>query len=431
MIANTINKPEFAVYLPAVNTLYAQALALTLPKNRPFPESFELSDLEFWRADVGERLWHHPYFLHSVGQYKVGEFADNAVTRRGSDDGLMFGDSGGYQIGTGKLDGLVGLAAGMDPAEACAAWRENVDARLWIVNWLETHANYAMTIDMPLWATTTYGAQSPFHHCSHEQLTQLTVENLRLIDAHRQGRAKWLNVIQGANFDAVKSWWEAVKWFPCSGYAMSSSGGKASGLQALLAPLLMMRDEGAFDPGKDWIHLLGVSTAPWAVVLSEVQSALRATVNADITISFDSASPFQDAAIFENYVTKPEFQSELKSWVIRKNECPQSRLHVGSEEPLPFSSSIADKLTLGHLSVKDGMYEAGQFDRISRALLSNHNVRIYLDSFEEANKLVTLGSSKVPQLLADVVGLITRVFKAENWRDLLEKETPIVKGFKG
>jgi len=426
-----VNKPEFAVYLPAVNTLYAQAVTLPVPEGRPFPDGFEMSDLEFWKKSSGKNLWHYPYFLHSAGQYKIGTMPDNAVTRRGRTDGVLIGDSGGFQIGNGKLRGLVGLEPAMDPDMACAAWRENVDARHWIVNWLETYSNYAMTIDMPLWATTGNGANSPFHRCSYKQLTQLTVENLRFIDAHRQGRTKWLNVIQGATIEAMTDWWKAVRWFSCSGYAMSSRGARVNGLDALLVPLLLMRDEGEFDAGHDWIHLLGVSTAPWAVVLSAIQAALRGSANPNLTISFDSASPFQDAAIREQYVTKPEFQNDLKSWAIQKYECPQSRLHVGSNKSLPFTSTIADKLTLGHLSVKDGMYEAGQFDIISRALLSNHNVRVYLDCFEEGNKLVQKGSPKVPSIISDVVGLIDRVFKAECWQDALAQESAVTKAFKG
>lgn len=426
-----MKKPDFAVYLPAVNTLYAQALTAELPAKRPFPKCFSLSDLEFWNESAGRNLWHYPYFLHSVGQYKVGELADNAVTRRGRTDGVMVGDSGGFQIGNGNLTGLVGLEPQMDPDDACAAWRENVDARLWIINWLETYSNFAMTIDMPLWATTQDGKNSPFHRCSHKQLTQLTVENLRLIDSHRQGRTKWLNVLQGVTTEAMTDWWDAVKWFKCSGYAMSSRGARTAGIEALLVPLLLMRDQGAFDAGKDWIHLLGVSTAPWAVVLSAIQSALRSSANTELTISFDSASPFQDAGIREQYVTKPDFRNDLKSWTIKKFECPQSRLHVGSDDPVPFSSAIADKLTLGHLSIKDGMYEPGQFDIISRALLSNHNVRIYLDSFDEANWLVQKKSPKVPSIISEVVGMIDRVFKAECWRDALAKEPSHTKAFKG
>lgn len=426
-----MKKPDFAVYLPAVNTLYAQALTAELPAKRPFPKGLSLSDLEFWNESAGKNLWHYPYFLHSVGQYRVGELTDNAVTRRGRTDGVMVGDSGGFQIGNGNLTGLVGLESQMDPDEACAAWRENIDARLWILNWLETYSNYAITIDMPLWAATQHGVNSPFHRCSPEQLIQLTVENLQFIDSHRQGRTKWLNVVQGATVPAITQWWDAVKWFPCSGYAMSSSGGRAVGLHALLEPLLLMRDQGAFVPGRDWIHLLGVSTVGWAVVLSAIQKVLRSTVNPEMTVSYDSAAPFQDAAIREQFVIKPELQSDTKSWIIRKAECPQSRLHVGSDVPVPFSSAIADKLTLGHLSVKDGMYEAGQFDITSRALLSNHNVRIYLDSFEEANRLVSSNSSRVPQLIAETVDLIDRAFKAEAWKSVLDGAPATVKAFRG
>ena len=41
-----------------------------------------------------------------------------------------------------------------------AAWGRNYDAKMWIINWLEQYCDYAMTIDMPLWAATEHGTQS-------------------------------------------------------------------------------------------------------------------------------------------------------------------------------------------------------------------------------------------------------------------------------
>lgn len=426
----SIIEDEYAVYLPAVNTIYAQALIREPDNQRPYPKLFELEDLEFWRK--GSKLWHHPHFLHSVGQYPVGSVPYNAVTKRGRSDGVLFGDSGGFQIGKGKLAGIEGLEGELDPIEACRIWRDAYEARQWILEWLETHTNYAMTIDMPLWATTDDNAGTPFHRCSHDQLTQLTVENLKFIDSHRHDRTKWLNVIQGFDLDGMTKWWKAVKWFPCSGYALSSSGAKMTGMKALLEPLLMMRDDKAFVKGRDWIHMLGVSTAPWAVMFTSIQRAMRAHVNPNMRISFDSSSPFQQAARYERYAELPQFGSNPADWAIKFQPTPQSRKHVNSGIPLPFTSPIADKLRMGDLNVRDGTYEHKQFDQLSLAFIANHNVWVYLEAFRIANDLLFAGDRvRVPSFYAECVDLIDHVFKAENWSTALENEAGLLNQFTG
>lgn len=421
---------EYAVYLPAVNTVYADAVVNPPATGRPYPTSFSLEDLEFWNGK--SQLWNHPFFLHSAGQYRVGTRPDNAVTRRPHNQGTLFGDSGGFQIGTGKLQGIRGLKGQMSASDACTTWRQATQARTWILGWLETHTNYAMTMDMPLWARTPKYKDTPFHQCSESELTQLTVENLQFIDNHRRDRTKWLNVIQGSDFNTIARWWNAVKWFPCSGYALSSSAGKAAGLHAVLGPLLMMRDDHAFDPGRNWLHMLGVSTAPWAVILTAIQKAMRSTVNPDFGISFDSSSPFQDASKFESYEVMPTFGAFAKDWAIKKVKIPQSIRHYKSQAPLPFSSPIADLLTLGDLNVNGEKYRRNRLDRLSHTFVAHHNIWTYLEAFKRANELMFDGSgAPVPKLYRDCVEMIDYAFKVENWQTLLEKEAKLLTGFKG
>lgn len=424
-----LTKDEYAVYLPAVNLQYAEAIARRVPLNRPFPNTFTLDDLAFWQDN---KLWHYPYFLHSVGSYKVGALPNNAVTRRASNEGVLFGDSGGFQIGCGTLKGLNTLTTGMAGNAACVAWRDAVHVRTWILNWLETYTNYAMTIDMPLWAK--HEAKSPFHYCTEDELIQLTVENLKFIDANRQDRTKWLNVIQGSDITTIKKWWDAVKWFKGSGYALSSSAGRLSGLGAVIEPLLLMRDEKAFEDDKSWIHMLGVSTAPWAIVFTAIQKALRTTANQQLRISFDSSSPFQEAGVHEQMAVVPSFGTSKEDWVINKVRFKHSRKHVGSNEALPASSPIANQLTLGHLNVRDenGIYTARQVDTLSLVLVSNHNVWTYLETFRQANNLVfTTNRSGVPSIYSEVVDFIAHVFTVENWANELKSEDSLLKEFKG
>lgn len=416
---------DYAVYLPAVNTLYAGILTKPIEENRPFPSTFTLDDMLFWRGN--NKLFYHPHFLHSVGHYKVGSRADNVITRRGRKDGFLFGDSGGYQIGTGNMDGVKGLKGAMPADDACYAWREAYDVRSWIVGWLETYTNYAMTIDMPLWARDPSKANTPFHQCTPDQLIQLTVENLKFIDVHRQDKTKWLNVIQGADINALTKWWNAVKWFKCSGYALSSS----ANLNIILEPLLMMRDENALDAGHDWIHVLGLSTAPWAVMLTAIQKALRANVNPNLRVSYDSSSPFLTIGKWEEYSIVPKLGKNIKDWAIKKAKVPHSLKHVGSQAPLPFSSPIADKLNLGHLNVRYDKYDPTQIETLSRAFVANHNVWTYLETFKQANELAfETERSEIPDNMKDCVDFIENIFTIDNWKSELVQNEKLLKSFK-
>ncbi|PKO68894.1 MAG: hypothetical protein CVU22_07030 [Betaproteobacteria bacterium HGW-Betaproteobacteria-16] len=409
---------EYAVYLPAVNDIYASEVAKQLSPKRPFPAGLTLKDLIFWEPN---QLWTYPYFLHSIGLYAVGALPDNAVTQRQRENSTMLGDSGGFQIGKGSLKGLKALGEKPMPSfDAIRGWQESEKVRDWILTWLVTHADYAMTIDMPLWAAAPTGSRSPFHNCSVEQLIDMTVENLRFIDRNTYGSTKWLNVVQGGVTEGdIEQWWLAVKWFRRGGWAMAGRAGFRGGLFHMLSTLLMMRDDGAFEPGQDWIHVLGVSTAKWAVLLTAIQKALR-RINPTLTISFDSSSPFQTGGRYENAVMAPTFTSQPNSWSMGTVRAPQSILNVTKSNVLAFQNSdspLAKLVTLDHLSVRGGIWDPRAFDSVSNALLVNHNVWVYLDAFRQANDYAsTSDTDRVPKLYLDCIALIADLFADESWR---------------
>ena len=419
---------DYAVYLPAVNANYARTIVADLPPDRSLPSGLSLEDFAFWQSDSS--LWNHPYCLHSIGQYSVGSNTSNAMTHRSSAEGLLFGDSGGYQLGGGKLKGVDGLVPNMSAEDACAVWRSRNEVKAWIVNWLEAYTNYAMTIDVPLWTTLPKYDGTPFHKCSIEQITGLTVENLRFIDEHRRGGTKWLNVIQGLDALGMLNWWDTVKWFDCSGYAFSVEAAKSHGLRAILEPLLTLRDEGAFSSGRDWLHMLGSSETRWAVLYTAIQMGLRET-NPAMRISFDSSSPFQKAGRYQDYCQVPAFGSDGKGWSFKWEHVPRSHIYHGSDRPLPFSSPIADKLTLGDLNINPDQYSVKYFDSLSDLYVMNHNAWVYLSAFQQCNDLVFSGRNEgVPSRLKSCVDAVIEAFKVGNWRSFLESEKGLFDGFR-
>lgn len=408
---------NYAVYLPAVNSNYAIEVLKPLNPNRKFPIGLTLKDLIFW--DKKNQLWHHNSVLHSIGLHKYGTVIDNAITQMGKTDFLLIGDSGGYQVGKGKLEGYKPLHSSMSSVKAVEVWKAAYELKRWVVDYLETHCDYAMTLDMPLWVLDKGNESSPFHRCTIDDLTALTVSNLKFIDAHRQGRTKWLNVIQGYDEKSIKTWWDAIKWFDCSGYALAGNSGKSGGIKGVLTTLLMMNEEGYLQ-NKEWIHVLGVSTPMWAIFFTAIQKALRKSLKTDIRVSYDSSSPFRDGGEWEKVNTLPTFQANSSSWSIGGERCQQSSTLVGSDAQFPYPSPLGEKLTWGDLNVKGGEWDARNFDTISNLLLVNHNVWTYLTAFEQANQIAFDGGSGVmPYQWRQCLDLIEIIFDTSQWRRLL------------
>jgi hypothetical protein len=414
-----LHRDAYAVYLPAVNDSYAAETTKELPTDRPFPDDLTLRDLVFWEPN---QLWHYPYLLHSVGLFAVGSLPDNSVTQRNRANNTLVGDSGGFQIGKGSMKGLLSLRAKPMPAHAAvAAWQQESRARDWIVGWLDTYADYAMTLDMPLWASSPDGASSPFHNCTTAQLIDMTVQNLRYIDKRTDGRTKWLNVVQGGGATTdIAVWWDAVKWFRRGGWALAGSAGAKGGIANMLRTLLMMRDDSAFEPGQDWVHVLGISTPKWAVLLTAVQQALR-QCNPSLRVSFDSSSPFQTGGRYEDAALTPAFTRDEGTWSIGTESAPQSRLHADASLATPFAhdqSPIGRRLQLRHFSVRGGVWDQRHFDSISNTLLTNHNVWVYLDAMKQANDLAAARDSvRVPARYLECLAFIDDVFRRDSWDD--------------
>lgn len=414
-----INTKDRAIYLPAVNDSFAKGVLDEVKSGRPFPDDLSPSDLIFWNE--GNKLFHYPYILHSAGLHSVGSWVDNAVTRADKSKVMIFADSGGYQVGTGKLKGIKELNPNMSAAEAMSVWDSAHRVRQWILSWQEAFATHAMTLDMPLWLTQSKTGESPFARCSIEQLTAMTVDNLDYIDVHRQGKTQWINVVQGVHIPEIEYWWNAVKGFKFEGWSLAGGAGARGGLYQMLYTILMMRDDGAFEGGADKLHALGVSSLKWAVFLTAIQHALR-NKYPKAQITYDSSSPFQTAMVHEKVYETPELGVELKSWKLPTKLCEQSHRYRGSHLLFPHKSSpLAEVMTLGDLNVKGGELAKKHFDSLSLYMLTHHNVYVQLDAIQQANE-AAFGSERhemTPKAYLDVIDLIGEAFEVKDWRSYL------------
>ena len=423
---------KFAVYLPAMQYHYASAVKDNKPiKGREFPTSIKLTDLDF--LNPNSKLWHYGYALYSAGQFSNARPKACAVTNRDREKTIVLGDSGGFQIGQGTLKGTEHFKKAKTSSEICQMWRDSGDTRKRILNWLDAHSDYAMTIDMPLWARLPQFKHTPFHKCSVQELIDLSVDNLKYIKANTNGDTKWLNVLQGTEANDSKLWWDAVKRYRMGGWALAGGVGWRGGLENVLYYTLLMRDDNAFARGQDWLHVLGVSQPTWAVLLTAIQRAIRKNCkNPNMRVSYDSASPFQAGGARQQVVRYPKFTKDFTTWTMSAHEAPVNPIYAksGKDFHFPYASPLGDLLTLNHLSVRGGEFQRGAYDSVSHHILTNHNVWVYVRSFLEANELAFMHVSEadkaVPQKLLDVCAFIDDIFSHTNWQAKLKKEKKLI-----
>jgi len=424
---------DYAIYLPAINEGYAPFTDRQLDVGRAVPQGFEIKDLAFWSGQSA--LWNYPYYLHSVGCYSVGKDPRGPLFRRAPNTSFFLGDSGGFQIGKGSLDGLEGsLYQGMPGVLAVDAWESNYDAKRWIIEWLDRYADYAMTLDMPLWAMTAKGVKSPFHNCTEEQLTEMTVRNLKSISKLKDGRTRWLNVVQGTNWSNTQRWWQAVNWFKGSGWSLAGTAGWLGGLGDMLRTVVMMREDKAFDPGMNVLHVLGTSQAKWAIFLTAIQRELRA-VNPELQVTFDSATAFVCGGKQDQYAVLPLLGSDRKNWAVKLVTLPKTRGYANQNnaEPFPAASPLGSQLLMHHLVCRDDEFEKNRMDPLSNMMLINHNVWVYLDLVKRANDAAFGPIQNIPDEFAAALDAIADVFVDQNpmdridaYQSLFDRVAPVV-----
>ena len=435
MASNEFNErcEQYALYLPSLQKAFAKGAYSSTPKNRAMPKDVTLKQLDF--LNPKNKLWHYKYALYSVGQFKVGEQQTDIVTNRNKDT-IILGDSGGFQIGKGTLAGYTALKNVKSADEVCRIWSNDTTIKSWIVNWLETHSDYAMTLDMPLWAQLPSNKASPFHKCSTKQLIDLSIQNLEFINVHKRGNTKWLNVIQGTNEKDTIEWWKAVNKYRFNGWALAGGVGWRGGAKAILEQICIMREEGAFEKGLDWIHVLGVSQPKWAVILTAIQNVLRLECNENLRISYDSASPNIQSGKFQSVAVMPNYTNKADTWGIRAVVCPNDKVYVGDKNQFqfPFASALGDKMYLNHLNVTYDAYSNVHFDEISYHLLTHHNTWIYVNAMLKANQLAFLDRHDamhfVPIQLLDCLDAVRDVLTSDNWRKKLVKNEALFESIK-
>jgi hypothetical protein len=256
---------------------------------------------------------------------------------------MILGDSGGYQIGKGvlKFDWL-----DFEGVEA-------TKTRQKILEWLEVTADWSMMLDVPTWACDHIHSPKTGLKSFDDCLDKTKYNNKYFLD-NRLGQTKWLNVLQGSDWDTAEKWYNGVKEFsdPKGPYAGKEAEGWAFGganmckMDITLKRLMTMRDEGMLT-NKNWIHFLGTAQLDWSCYLTLIQRQIRKHINEEITISFDCASPFIATAHGLVYTNA---QHSPKRWSVIMDKAPDNKALAGSDIPFPFESEFGRRLTMADIA---------------------------------------------------------------------------------
>jgi hypothetical protein len=393
---------DYAVYLPAISSFYStyiakQRLEKFIPDDR-IPQGFDrgIEGMNFLNPEQG-------YFYYKYGLYSAGHAQldlqksltqESMIQDRDRSKTMILGDSGGYQIGKGvlKFDWL-----NFEGPEA-------TKTRQKILEWLELTADWSMMLDVPTWACDHIHSPKTGLKTFEDCLEKTRYNNDYFLE-NRLGQTKWLNVLQGSDWDTAEKWYEGVKEFsdPKGKYAGKEAEGWAMGganmckMDITLKRLMTMRDEGMLT-GKNWMHFLGTAQLDWSCYLTLIQRQIRKHINPEITISFDCASPFIATAhglVYTNAV------HTNKRWSVIMDKAPDNKALAKSDIPFPFASEMASRLTMGDIC----WYAPGMLNKINKegktswdsfayALMMGHNVECHIVAVQRAQQLMDIETAK-------------------------------------
>jgi hypothetical protein len=419
---------DYAVYLPAISSFYStyvakQRLEEFVPNER-IPKGFDrgIEGMNFLNPEAG-------YFTYKYGLYSAGhaqldvvkaQTQESMIQQRDRGNTMILGDSGGYQIGKGvlKFDWL-----NFEGPEA-------TKTRQKILEWLEVTADWSMMLDVPTWACDHIHSPKTGLKTFEDCLDKTRYNNDYFL-MNRLGQTKWLNVLQGSDWDTAERWYEGVKEFsdPKGKYAGREAEGWAFGganmckMPITLKRLMTMREEGMLD-GKDWIHFLGTAQLDWSCYLTSIQRQIRKHINPNLTISFDCASPFIATAHGLVYTNA---QHTNKRWSVIMDKAPDNKALAGSDIPFPFESAIGRRLTMediayydlgkrktdaeldgakfdhlnpAHYHVAPRLNKLGKipnrtsWDSFAYALMMGHNVECHIVAVQRAQQLMDIESAR-------------------------------------
>lgn len=442
---------DYSVFLPSISTFYSRIISKqqstgTHIDTSRIPSNFEngVEGCNFLNKDQG--YYTYKWGLYSAGHAQLNlnkaDTDDAMIQKRDRNNTFILGDSGGFQI----LKGVI--QCDWDNFKTDDSLRKT------IINWLEHTADYSMILDIPTLAVDpVYSKRTGI--TSFDQCLEYTKYNNDWFVKNRQGKTKYLNVMQGRNMDEAMSWYDSMKHYPFEGFAFG--GDTKKNLEIALTMLIKMRDEKLLDE-RNLLHYLGTSKLEWGVACTAIKRALRESVNPNIEVTFDCASPFIATAkgqVYTQHIHKNNRFGYVMEFAVDDKKLSKSTI------PFPWGSPIAERLNMGDVCYyapgmlnKIGKEGKTSWDSFSYFLLMSHNVYQHIESVQRANSLVDTAITRmytnhkdwrpvknknntetldawVPRDTIYIVNFIHDLFKSETPMQMIKEASEMLASFSG
>jgi hypothetical protein len=380
-------------------------------------------------------LFPYKWSLYSAGHANLDltkQDPKEDMIRNRDPNTLVLADSGGFQIAKGVWPGRWA-----DPTNKAAEKKREA-----VLKWQMGIATYGMTMDIPTWTfRDPVAAEASGIHSYDDAVTATKYNNDYWIN-NRYGDTKILNVLQGGNHAEADHWYALMKdYCDPSKYPDKHFNGWGMGGQNMcdvhlvLKRLVHLIHDGLLEKGvHDWMHFLGTSKLEWAVLLTDIQRAVRKYHNANFTISFDCASPFLATAngqLYHSIITenRSKWSYQMSPTADDKKYATDTRLFGDVVRADGIHPNFEDSPISSRMQIKDiCIYKPGDLNKIGKegktswdsfsyALLMGHNVWMHLEAVQRANRMYDQGIC--PDMMVhpnnsdfDVRKIIDRVFAA-------------------
>ena len=437
--------PKWALFLPALSGFYATYIGKqrhdpTYVDPARIPAGFEngIEGMNWLNPEKAYFPYHWALYSAGHAELDINKVApkEDMVRNRDRANSFVLGDSGGFQIGKGVWEG-----DWKNPA--CPKAQKK---REQVLAWMDAYMDYGMILDIPAWVCRSPRGREMTGINSYMEAVQGTYINNDYFMANRTGACKFLNVLQGETHAEADDWYDRMKKYcdptqyerPFEGWAMG--GQNMCDVDLILRRLVALKFDKLLEKGQhDWMHFLGTSKLEWAVLLTEIQRAVRKYHNEDFTISFDCASPFLATANGQIYTTN-EYNAG-KKWTYRMAPSVDDKKYATDNRKFTDAllqdglfqifdeSPISDRCLIRDVCI----YKPGDLNKINKegktswdsfsyAIQMGHNVHRHITAVQEANQLYDAGVH--PKMLVQEVftsvqfsKIVDQVFSAATRED--------------
>lgn len=261
-------------------------------------------------------------------------------------DGILIGDSGGFQIASYEKKGT---PINLSPDD--------------VLQWLEKNCDIGMNLDFPTTLGTEILTKDRFEDCLKKSLV-----NFEHFKAKRTNpNLKLYNVLHGENLELLEIWYNKVKHLKFEGWAIGMKPASDPLIQAL--GFMFLYEKGELNNCYG-IHFFG--TSGYAVI--PVICYLANILNNNQLVTFDSSSYAQFGSNC-TYIAPVGLHQPLRFGKLFKEENPDIK-------ELPCNCEVCKNIKIDDLLIGE------ESSTNSVALISLHNLSLYLDYVRLCNSIV-------------------------------------------